>query len=128
MTSEVCACLSQCVSVSCSGARTTQRAGLSRPSLVQIDFVPSLQPTANLEVSWRNEIASDGIDSHLTALTPQPPPPVPPSPRTPPPPPGTDTDEQRSSVACSLQLLFYFHILLLSFYKGGGGLENQSHM
>lgn len=31
--------------------------------------MPSQQPTANLEVSWRNEIASDGIDSHQTALT-----------------------------------------------------------
>lgn len=32
-------------------------------------FLPSQQPAANLEVSWRNEITSDGIDSHLTALT-----------------------------------------------------------
>lgn len=33
-----------------------------RPSLVRIDFVPSQQPAANPKVSWRNEIASDGID------------------------------------------------------------------
>lgn len=43
--------------------------GLQRLSLVRIDFVPTQQPTANLEVRWRNEIASGGIDSHLTALT-----------------------------------------------------------
>lgn len=34
---------------------------------MQIDFVPSQQPAANLEVSWRNEIASDGIDTLLPA-------------------------------------------------------------
>lgn len=48
---------------------TPRCGGLLCLSPVQIDFVPSPQPTANLEVSWRNEIASDGIDSHLTGLT-----------------------------------------------------------
>lgn len=83
------------------GVRTTHRGGLYRPSLVQIDFVPSLQPTANLEVSWRNEIASDGIDSHLTGLTLSSQP-------------GRDTGRPGSSVVCSAvqsPQLFSYHFI-----------------
>lgn len=92
----VCICLQRAHRLfgSCLGVRTaTQRWPLAAvPPGAAIDFVPRPQPTANLEVSWRNEIASDGIDSHLTALTQQPPHPANP-PRL-----GSDADSGKSKL------------------------------